>query len=68
MNAITFQVPDEIKTAVDEIAGAQGTSVEALLAEYTTHMVRQYAAYQHFQALAQRGEEEVEQALQLLRR
>ena len=68
MNAITFHVPDDVQATIREIAASQGLSVDSLLAEYTTHMVRQYEAHKRFLEMARRGETEVEEALELLRR
>lgn len=68
MNAITFHVPDDVQATIREIAAAQGLSVDALLAEYTTHIAKEYQARKRFSDLARRGENEVAEALALLRR
>lgn len=68
MNAITIQVPDDMQEKVRQIADAEGMSVDALLADYTAHMVRSYEARKLYLEMKVQGETEVEKALELLRR
>jgi hypothetical protein len=68
MNAITFHVPESVQEKIREIADSQGTSVDSLLGEFTIHMIREYEARQLFLQMKERGQTEVEAALELLRR
>jgi hypothetical protein len=68
MNAVTFHVPDTIQQKIEEIADAQGVSVETLLGDVAAQMVEQFEARKLFLEMAKQGENEVEEALALLRR
>lgn len=68
MNAITFNVPENIRSRIETIAKEKGVTVDSLLGEMTTHAVEEFEAYQHFLEMARQGEGEVEEALELLRR
>ncbi|MDB5550697.1 MAG: hypothetical protein JWL86_681 [Rhizobium sp.] len=68
MNAVTFQVPDSIQQKIEEIANAKGVSVETLLGDVATQLVEQFEARKLFLEMANQGENEVEEALALLRR
>jgi predicted transcriptional regulator len=68
MNAVTFNIPDDIRKRIDKIAAEKGVTVEALLGEMTEHAVEQFEAHQRFLKMARQGEHEVEEALELLRR
>lgn len=68
MNAVIFHVPDNIQKKIEEIADAQGVSVDILLGDVTAQMVEHFEARKLFLEMAKQGESEVEEALALLRR
>jgi len=68
MNAVTFHVPDSIQQKIEEIADAQGVSVEILLGDVTAQMVEQFEARKLFLEMAKQGESEIDEAIALLRR
>jgi predicted transcriptional regulator len=68
MNAITIHVSDDMQEKVRQIADAEGLSVDFLLSEFTSHMIKQYEARKLFLEMKAQGEGEVEKALELLRR
>ena len=68
MNDITFHVPDDIRNRIEKIAREKGVTIDSLLAEMTAHAVEEFEAYQQFLEMARQGEDEVEEALELLRR
>jgi hypothetical protein len=67
VNALTFNVPDEILKRIDKIAADKGVTIEDLLGEMTAHAVEEFEAHQMFLEMARQGEGEVEEALKLLR-
>lgn len=68
MNAITIHVSDDMQEKVRQIADAEGVSIDTLLGDFTSHMIKQYEARKLFLEMKARGEGEVEKALELLRR
>ena len=68
MNAITIHVPEDLKIKMLEIADAEGLSLDALLIDYSAHMIKHYEARKLFLEMKASGETEVEKALELLRR
>ena len=68
MNAITIHMPEDLQEKMQEIAAAEGMSVDALLVDYSTHMIKHYEARKWFLEMKARGETEVDKALELLRR
>lgn len=68
MNAITIHVPEDLQEKMQEIADAEGMSLDALLVDYSAHMIKHYEANKLFLEMKARGETEVDKALELLRR
>ena len=68
MNAITIHVSDDMQEKMQRIADAEGVSLDALLGEFTSHMIKQYEARELFLEMQATGAGEVEKALELLRR
>lgn len=67
MTALTVALSSETASKIDEIARAQGLSPEALLQSMTETLIRDFDVYQQFLSMAERGQAEVDQALDLLR-
>lgn len=68
MNAITFNVPNDIQGKIEKIAAEKGVSVEALLEEITARAIGDFEAHKLFLEMSRQGAGEIEQALDLLRR
>lgn len=68
MNAITIHMPEDLQEKMREIATAEGMSMDALLVDYSAHMIKHYEARKRFLEMKARGETEVDKALELLRR
>ncbi|PZM13175.1 toxin-antitoxin system HicB family antitoxin [Rhizobium tubonense] len=68
MNAITFQVPEEVHEKMEEIAAEKGVSLPELLASVTNSIIVEYDAEIRFRKRAEAGEGLESEALSLLRR
>lgn len=52
MNAVTFNIPDEVHEQIDRIAEDKGVTVETLLSEMTASAVKEFEARQAFLEIA----------------
>jgi cysteinyl-tRNA synthetase len=65
---LSFQVSPEMQDKIARMAAESGLTIENLLEDMTARMVKDFEAYKTFEAMAKRGQGEVEKALELLRR
>lgn len=68
MTMLSFQVSKDVEKKVADIAAESGRSVEDLLSDMTSRMVRDFEARQTFETMSERGRVEINQALELLRK
>ena len=68
MNAIVIPVSQDTAEKVARIAGERGVSVETLMSDVAVHMVEQFETHKLYLQEAERGQHEIDEALELLRR
>lgn len=68
MNAIVIPVSSETAEKVARIASERGISIETLMSGVAVDMVEQFETYRLYLEAAERGRDEVGQALELLKR
>jgi predicted transcriptional regulator len=68
MNAITIPLSPDTAEKVARIACERGVSVETLMSDVAMHLVQQFDTYTLYLQEAERGQHEVDQALEMLKR
>ncbi len=67
MSSLTLRLPDHKHDRLKAMAVSQGTSLARLLDEMTTQALVQFDAETRFKIRAQRGSNQLERGLELLR-
>jgi hypothetical protein len=67
MRSLTLRLPDHKHERLKAMAASQGTSLTRLLDEMTTQALVQFDAETRFKIRAQRGSNQLERGLELLR-
>jgi hypothetical protein len=68
MNAVTFQVTDELLEKIKSAADSRAQPVDAFVTSIMNDVIREFEAEQRFRERATRGQGREEEALELLRR